>query len=63
MLNNAEVWHTTSLNKPEDLQVKLQIQVIEFEGRDNGRQRTEMGPRPGPATPPRGRRGALTFQD
>jgi len=39
----------------QDLQVckscKLQIQVIEFEGRDNGRRRSEMGPRPGPATP------------
>ena len=39
----------------QDLQVcksyKLQIQVIEFEGRDSGRRRPEMGPRPGPATP------------
>jgi len=42
----------------QDLQVckscKLQIQVIEFEGRNNGRRRPEKGPRPGPATPPGG---------
>ena len=44
----------------QDLEVckscKLQIQVIE--GRDNGRQRPEMGPRPGPPGA-----GAITFQN
>jgi len=52
--------------KVQGLQVckscKLQIQVIE--GRDNGRRRPEMRPRPGPATPTSGAGGrALTFQD
>jgi len=51
MLNNAEVCHAHIEINLQDLQVckscKLQIQVIEFEGRDNGGRRPEMGPRPG----------------
>jgi len=49
----------------QDLQVckscKLQIQVTEFEGRDSGRRRPEMGPRPNLPPPSRGGGGGTNF--
>jgi len=50
----VEVWHATRRNKPARFTSLQVVQTAVIEGRDNGRRRPEMGPRPGPATPTRG---------